>query len=62
MADNENTPPATATPQAKPLKPCVQCGKPAVARYQAAAVSASVGLSARRKVANRLATPLPSTW
>ena len=25
MADNENTPP--------PLRPCVNCGKPAVARY-----------------------------
>ncbi|MDP3254444.1 MAG: DNA gyrase inhibitor YacG [Bosea sp. (in: a-proteobacteria)] len=34
MADNENTPPAADALQAKPLKPCVQCGKPAVARYK----------------------------
>ncbi|PZN98009.1 MAG: DNA gyrase inhibitor YacG [Hyphomicrobiales bacterium] len=35
MADNENTPPASELPvAAKPLKPCANCGKPAVARYK----------------------------
>ncbi len=33
MADNENTPP-TAAPMAPALKPCANCGKPAVARYK----------------------------
>ena len=34
MADNENTPPVADLPPVKPLKPCVHCGKPAVARYK----------------------------
>ncbi len=34
MADKENTPRATETPPAKPLKPCAVCGKPAQPRYK----------------------------
>lgn len=32
MADNENTPSTAAS--AVPMKPCANCGKPAVARYK----------------------------